>query len=69
MRLLLDLGFQVLFVRQDVSVPLGDGLILAHPDLLGDLAEEDKTSSSRCFERHKRRLFQKCLQNVLVELA
>lgn len=40
MRLLLNLGFQVLFVRQDVSVPLGDGLMLTHPDLLSNLGKQ-----------------------------
>lgn len=54
MRLLLDLGFQVLFVCQDVSVPLGDGLILAHPDLLSNLEKEAKTVT--ILERQKRQL-------------
>lgn len=37
MRLLFNLRFQVFFVGQDVPVPLGDGLILTHPDLLCNL--------------------------------
>lgn len=37
MRLLFNLRFQVFFVCQDVPVPLGDGLILTHPDLLSNL--------------------------------
>lgn len=75
MRLLLDLGFQVLFVRQDVSVPLGDGLILAHPDLLSDLAKEDKNKlvtvlrATPAFSKVFLKMFANGLQNVLVELA
>lgn len=43
MRLLLfDLGFQVLLVGQDVALPLGDGLLLAHPDFLGDLRQQQQ---------------------------
>lgn len=37
MRLFFNLRFQVFFVCQDVPVPLGDGLILTHPDLLSNL--------------------------------
>ena len=43
MHLLGDFGFQVLLVGQDVSVPLGDGLVLAHPDLLSHLGEDKET--------------------------
>lgn len=31
---------QVLLVRADAAVPAGDGLVLAHHDVLGDLVEE-----------------------------
>lgn len=41
MRLLLDLRFQMLLVRQDVPVPLGDGLVLTHPDLLSHLLKTE----------------------------
>lgn len=41
MRLLLfNLRFQVLLVCQDVPIPLCDGLILTHPDLLSHLRKE-----------------------------
>ena len=40
--LLLNLGLQVFLVGQNVPVPLGDGLLLAHPDLLGHLDGRDK---------------------------
>ncbi len=46
MRLLFDLWFQVLLVRQDVSVPLCDGLILTHPDLLSNLEEKETIIST-----------------------
>lgn len=36
-RLLFNFTFQVLLVGQDVPLPLCDGLILAHPDLLSHL--------------------------------
>ena len=40
MRLLLfNLCFQVLLICQDVPIPLCDGLILTHPDLLSHLEE------------------------------
>lgn len=43
MRLLFfDLWFQVLLVCQDVPVPLCDGLVLTHPDLLSHLEKRDK---------------------------
>lgn len=37
--LFFDLWFQMLFVCQDVSVPLCDGLLLTDPDLLSHLQE------------------------------
>lgn len=40
MRLLLDLRFQMLLVRQDVPLPLSDGLVLTHPDLLSHLLKK-----------------------------
>lgn len=54
MRLLLDLGLEVLLVRQDVSVPLGDGLILTHPDLLSDLGHKRRNEVIKTFARRKR---------------
>lgn len=50
MRLLLNPGFQVLFVRQDVSVPLGDGLMLTHPDLLSNLGNQKGGNEARARE-------------------
>ena len=35
----IDLGFQMLLISQDVFFPLGDGLLLAHPDLLCHLVK------------------------------
>jgi hypothetical protein len=34
------LPLQVLLVLADAAVPAGDGLVLAHHDVLGDLVEE-----------------------------
>lgn len=33
---------QVLLVLADAAVPAGDGLVLAHHDVLGDLVEESR---------------------------
>ena len=33
---------QVLLVLADAAVPAGDGLVLAHHDVLGDLVEESE---------------------------
>ena len=37
MLLFLNIGLEVLLVGQNVPVPLGDGLLLTHPDLLSHL--------------------------------
>ena len=44
MCLLINLGFQVLFISQNVHVPLGDGLLLTHPDLLCHLGGEKEVT-------------------------
>lgn len=36
------LPLQVLLVLADAAVPAGDGLVLAHHDVLGDLVEESE---------------------------
>ena len=44
---------QVLLVRADAAVPAGDGLVLAHHDVLGNLVEESGNENvSKMLLRH-----------------
>lgn len=47
MHLLVNFGFQMVLVGQDVLVPFGDGLLLTHPDLLSHL-EKEKNNYPLC---------------------
>lgn len=66
MRLLFNLRFQVFFVCQDVPAPLGDGLILTHPDLLSNL----KGKQNNCHDVWLSKIqFYHFIKYVLAELA
>lgn len=44
-----QLGLEMLLVGEDVTLPLGDGLLLADPDLLSDLKGAHKESEERLY--------------------
>ena len=63
MLLLLNVGLEVFLVGQNVPVPLGDGLLLTHPDLLSHLDSDtkqlEKNITTSCQDLRKAE--QKCI--------